>query len=247
MKLLCVEDDRDAADLLTFILGRAGFEVVAADDPATALRLVDEARPALVLLDVNLGAYSGFDVLRELRRRSGVPVIMVTGRTAEDDKVHALEAGADDYVTKPYNQRELVARIRAVLRRTPERAAVAEGERAGSPGVLESGPVRMNVRDYSVAVRGQPVSLALTEFRLLHHLMARAGAVVPREELLTQLWGADTVETRESLRVMVYRLRQKLGDPANPSRLIHTSYGRGFMFKPVPDESPRSGPSPEPL
>jgi two-component system response regulator RegX3 len=229
MTILVIEDDPDACDLLTFILGRAGFEVICADDPATALRLLDEQRPALVLLDVNLGAHSGFDVLRELRGRSGVPVIMVTGRNAEDDKVRGLELGADDYVTKPYNNRELVARIRAVLRR---QSAAPPTQPPRAPGVLVAGPLRMDVRDYSVTLNGEPVNLTMMEFRLLHYLMTRVGSVVPREELLAHLWEPQN-RSPENLRRMIFNLRQKLGDVADPSQLLHTRYGAGIMLRPT--------------
>lgn len=235
-KVLIVEDDPEAIEILTFILVRAGFQVVAALGVFAALRLAAIERPDLVLLDVNLGHWSGFDLLRSLRERSNVPVILLTGRTAEEDRVHGLELGADDYITKPYSPRELVARIRAVLRRHGREAA---GPANGlGPRRLEVGPLVLDLDRHSATLHGRRLSLTRLEFRLLSCLMHRAGTVVPMAELFAHVWGRDRVPAAETYRSTVHRLRQKLGDSAERPHLLHTVHGVGLMLRPTESSLP---------
>ncbi|MDP8923135.1 MAG: response regulator transcription factor, partial [Chloroflexota bacterium] len=206
--ILVVEDDRELVDLLNYVLRRAGFSVLPAHDVLTALRLLEQANADLALLDVNLGAGSGLDVLKELRRRSQIPAIMLTGRGAEDDKVQALELGADDYVLKPFSHRELVARVRAHLRRTGQRGEAPEpvGRR------LELGPIALDIAEHTATKDGRRLDLTVTEFRLLQFLMTNAGTVVPTRTILKQVWGYDDPGATDVVRVTVYRLRRKLED-----------------------------------
>jgi len=231
VKILLVDDDRDLLELLCFALSRAAFATHAAYDAPMALRLLDEARPDLAVLDVDLGDWDGFDLLRELRRRSQIPVILLTARDGEEDKVRGLDLGADDYVTKPFSHRELIARIRAHLRRL--------GNGALTPGPvhaqLQVGPITLDLALHRVAKNGQPLSLTLTEFRLLHYLMANAERVVPTRDVLHHVWGYDDdLGAADLVRVTVHRLRRKLEDePAKP-RLLHTVAGVGIILKPGP-------------
>jgi DNA-binding response OmpR family regulator len=236
-KVLLVDDDRDLVDLLTFVLRRAGFAALAAYDGSTARRLLDAERPDLVVLDVGIGAESGFDLLRELRRRSDVPVILLTARGAEDDKVLGLGLGADDYVTKPFSHRELVARIRASLRRAEPRERAGDDGRPSAPGsVLRVGPIALDPATHTVTRDGRPIDLTVTEFRLLHVLMARAGIVVPTRTILKQVWGYEDAAGTDVVRVTVYRLRRKL--EAGASRhLLRTVPGVGVMFQPSSEEA----------
>jgi DNA-binding response OmpR family regulator len=237
MKLLLVDDDYDLVELLTFALGRAGFDVLQAADSPTALALLRAEQPDLAVLDINLGAWNGFDLLKELRQRSGIPVIMLTGRDAEDDKVRGLELGADDYLTKPFGHRELLARIRAQLRRRG-REAPAAAPAALAETTLEVGPLVLNVAEHACTKDGRPLNLSVTEFRLLQYLMQHAGAVVDTRTLMRQVWGFDDPSGKDMVRVTVHRLRRKLeADPAHP-RLLHTVPGVGVMLKPAPAEAP---------
>jgi two-component system response regulator RegX3 len=186
--------------------------------------------PDLVLLDVMLPRLSGIDVCRQLRKRTQVPIIMVTAKGAEIDTVVGLEVGADDYVTKPYRLRELVARMRAVLRRAP-----SEGPSDGSEGVLEAGDVRLDVERHEVTIRDVPAVLPLKEFELLELLLANAGRVLTRDTLIDRVWGPDYVGDTKTLDVHIKRLRAKVeADPGNPSQII-TIRGLGYKF-----ELPRS-------
>jgi DNA-binding response OmpR family regulator len=185
MNILIVEDDRDLVDLLTFALRRAGFRVHTASDALTALRLLEQTAPDLAIVDLNLGQQSGFDVLRELRQRSEIPVIMLTGRHAEDDKVRSFELGADDYVEKPFSHRELIARIRAQMRRNGRATSVPEL----TARQLEVGPLKLEEATHKATKRGQPLDLTITEFRLLEYLMINAGTLIPTRTLLKQVWG----------------------------------------------------------
>ena len=226
MRILLVDDDRELIDLLAFALRRAGLEPISAHDAATALRVFDERRPDLVVLDVNLGASSGLEVLKELRRRAQSPVIMLTALDSEEDKVRGLEAGADDYLTKPFSHRELIARIRAQLRRSGQ-----EPQRRAPETRLEVGGVTLDLAEHSVSKAGQPVGLTVTEFRLLHCLMSSAGTVVPTNVLLKQVWGYNDPGGSDVVRVTVHRLRRKLeDDPARPT-LLHTIPGVGVLLK----------------
>lgn len=227
MRILLVDDDRELIDLLAFALKRAGLEPIAAHDATTAIRTFEERHPDLVVLDINLGASSGLDVLRELRRRAQLPVIMLTALDSEEDKVRGLELGADDYLTKPFSHRELIARIRAQLRRSGQEwpaRRVAESR-------MEVGSITLDMAEHSVTKSGRQVSLTVTEFRLLHCLMSNAGTVVPTAALLKQVWGYNDPGGSDVVRVTVHRLRRKLEqDPARPN-LLHTIPGVGVLLK----------------
>jgi two-component system, OmpR family, response regulator RegX3 len=229
--VLLVEDEHSFVEALAVGLKREGFRVQVARDGAEALDLFDTVRPDLVLLDVMLPKVSGIDVCRELRRRSQVPIIMVTAKGSEIDTVVGLEVGADDYVTKPYRLRELVARMRAVLRRrTIDGAAKA----AANGEALEVGDVRLDPERHEVEVRGTQVRLPLKEFELLEILLANAGRVLPRETLIDRVWGADYVGDTKTLDVHIKRLRTKVeDDPSAPSRIV-TIRGLGYKY-----DSPR--------
>jgi two-component system, OmpR family, response regulator VicR len=228
VRILLVDDDRELIDLLAFALKRAGLEPIAAHDAAAALRLFDERDPDLVVLDINLGASSGLDVLKELRRRGQLPVIMLTALDSEEDKVRGLEAGADDYLTKPFSHRELIARIRAQLRRSGQEW---QPQRRSAQTRLQVGTIILDLAEHSVTKAGQQVSLTVTEFRLLHCLMSTPGAVVPTSTLLKQVWGYADPGGSDVVRVTVHRLRRKLeSDPGRPS-LLHTIPGVGVLLK----------------
>jgi len=225
--VLVVEDEDSFIDALTLGLTREGFTVSVARDGAEALDMFDDVQPDLVLLDVMLPRVSGLDVCRELRARSSVPIIMVTAKGAEIDTVVGLEVGADDYVTKPYRLRELVARMRAVLRRSP-----GEDEEGESLGAIDVGDVRLDPERHEVWVRGDEIALPLKEFDLLHLLLANAGRVMPRELLIDRVWGHDYVGDTKTLDVHVKRLRAKIEeDPANPTRIV-TIRGLGYKYEP---------------
>jgi len=224
--VLVVEDEESFIDALSVGLRREGFRVQIARDGAQALDLFDAVNPDLVLLDVMLPKISGIDVCRQLRKRSQVPIIMVTAKGAEIDTVVGLEVGADDYVTKPYRLRELVARMRAVLRRAPrDRNGDASGE------VLEVGDVTLDPERHEVVIRGEPVQLPLKEFELLELLLDNAGRVLTRETLIDRVWGSDYVGDTKTLDVHIKRLRSKVeDDPSNPSRIV-TIRGLGYKFE----------------
>ncbi|MFM7534378.1 MAG: response regulator [Acidimicrobiales bacterium] len=226
ISVLLVEDEESFIDALTIGLRREGFRLHVARDGQQALDVFDIVRPDIVLLDVMLPKVSGIDVCRQLRKRSQVPIIMVTAKGAEIDTVVGLEVGADDYVTKPYRLRELVARMRAVLRRR-----TSDGARVAEVGVLEVGDVRMDVERHEVSVRGDVVPLPLKEFELLELLLANAGRVLTREVLIDRVWGTDYVGDTKTLDVHIKRLRAKVEpDPANPVR-ITTIRGLGYKYE----------------
>jgi DNA-binding response OmpR family regulator len=224
-RILLVDDDPDIIDLLKFLVGRTGMVALAARDVPSALTLFEAEHPDLALVDVGLGPWSGFDLVTELRSRSNIPIILVTARNSDDDKVRGLEAGADDYLVKPFSHRELIARIRAHLRR----GSAARGERADSE-VLRAGPLLLNVAQHSAAKEGRSLNLTATEFRLLRYLMDRASTVVPTAAILKEVWGHDDPGAREVLRVTLYRLRRKLEDDPSAPRLLHTIPGIGVML-----------------
>ena len=227
MRILLVDDDRELIDLLAFALKRAGLEPIAAHDAASALRAFEERNPDLVVLDINLGASNGLEVLKELRRRTQLPVIMLTALDSEEDKVRGLEAGADDYLTKPFSHRELIARIRAQLRRSGQEWPVRKAPETR----FEVGSIVLDMAEHSVTKSGQLVSLTVTEFRLLHCLMTNAGTVVSTNSLLKQVWGYNDPGGSDVVRVTVHRLRRKLEhDPARPN-LLHTIPGVGVLLK----------------
>jgi two-component system response regulator RegX3 len=226
--VLVVEDEDSFIDALTIGLAREGFRVQVARDGAQALDLFDAVRPDLVLLDVMLPKVSGIDVCRAIRARSKVPIIMVTAKASEIDTVVGLEVGADDYVSKPYRLRELVARMRAVLRRAP---GLAEVDDVAGSEVLEVGDVTLDPSRHEVVIRGDDVSLPLKEFELLHLLLENAGRVLSRDLLIDRIWGHDYVGDTKTLDVHVKRLRAKVeADPANPSRIV-TIRGLGYKYE----------------
>ena len=225
-RVLIVEDEESLADPLAFLLRKEGFEAAVVTDGPSALAEFDRSGADIVLLDLMLPGMSGTEVCKQLRARSGVPVIMVTARDSELDKVLGLELGADDYVTKPYSARELIARIRAVLRRGAEPDDGGAGE-----AVLESGPVRMDVERHVVSVDGRPIAMPLKEFDLLEYLMRNTGRVLTRGQLIDRVWGADYVGDTKTLDVHVKRLRSKIeANPANPVRLL-TVRGLGYKLE----------------
>ncbi len=227
--IFVVEDEASFVEALSIGLRREGFDVVVAVDGAEALDRFDEVQPDLVLLDVMLPKVTGLEVCRQLRKRTQVPIIMVTAKGAEIDTVVGLEVGADDYVTKPYRIRELVARIRAVMRRAEGTGQVA----ALPPGTIEVGDVRLDPDEHRASVSGVSVSLPLKEFELLHLLLANAGRVLPRETLIDRVWGTDYVGDTKTLDVHVKRLRSKIEpDPANPTRIV-TIRGLGYKYERV--------------
>jgi len=226
IRVLIVEDEESLADPLAYLLRKEGFEATLVADGPSALAEFDRSGADIVLLDLMLPGMSGTDVCKQLRARSSVPVIMVTARDSELDKVLGLELGADDYVTKPYSARELIARIRAVLRR-----GVEPEEPVGVDAVLEAGPVRMDVERHVVSVHGQRISLPLKEFDLLEYLMRNKGRVLTRVQLIDRIWGANYVGDTKTLDVHVKRLRSKIeADPANPVHLV-TVRGLGYKLE----------------
>jgi two-component system response regulator RegX3 len=223
-RVLVVEDEESFSDALSFMLRREGYEVEVAPNGIDALATFDRSGADLVLLDLMLPGLSGTEVCRELRNRSHVPIIMVTARDSEVDKVVGLELGADDYVTKPFSSRELVARIRAVLRRGAEPEELMLN-------VVEAGPVRMDVERHVVTVDGRSVQLPLKEFDLLELLLRNSGRVLTRGQLIDRVWGADYVGDTKTLDVHVKRLRAKIEpDPASPKYLV-TVRGLGYKFE----------------
>jgi len=225
--ILVVDDEESYREALSVALEREGFRVETAADGPEAIERFDAAHPALVLLDVMLPRMSGVDVCRELRTRSQVPIIMVTAKTAEIDAVVGLEVGADDYVTKPFRLRELVARVRAALRRAPRPGA----ERGSSEETIEVGDVRVDVARHEVLVHDQLVPLPLKEFELLELLMLNAGRVLTRDVLIDRIWGPNYFGDTKTLDVHVKRLRSKVeDDPAHPTRIV-TVRGVGYRYE----------------
>jgi len=225
-KILVVEDEASFSDALSYLLGREGFDVSVADTGDGAIAEFDRHGADLILLDLMLPGLSGTEVCRQIRQRSNVPVIMLTAKDSEVDKVVGLELGADDYVTKPYSTRELVARIRAVLRRQGEDFTDTVPD-----GVLTAGPVRMDIERHIVNVNGDQVQLPLKEFELLEFLIRNSGRVLTRSQLIDRVWGSDYFGDTKTLDVHVKRLRAKVEvDPANPL-YIQTVRGLGYKFE----------------
>ncbi len=223
-----VEDEASFVEALTIGLTREGFRIVAVSDGFEAVQRFDEVQPDIVLLDVMLPRMSGIDVCRQLRKRSQVPIIMVTAKGAEIDTVVGLEVGADDYITKPYRMREVVARMRAVLRRVSSDGVDVP---VMSPGSLSVGEVGLDPEEHRVTIAGQDVAMPLKEFELLHLLLANAGRVLPRETLIDRVWGSDYVGDTKTLDVHIKRLRGKVEpDPGNPSRIV-TIRGLGYKYQ----------------
>jgi two-component system response regulator RegX3 len=224
-KVLVVEDEESFRDALGFMLRKEGFEVLAVDNGPAALDAFSKQDQDLILLDLMLPGLNGTEVCRIIRQTSSVPIIMLTAKDSEIDKVVGLELGADDYVTKPFSSRELVARIRAVLRRGSDVAEAADGT------VLEAGPVRMDVERHAVTIDGDRISLPLKEFDLLEFLLRNAGRVLTREQLIDRVWGSNYVGDTKTLDVHVKRLRTKIEpDPSAPEHLV-TVRGLGYKFE----------------
>lgn len=225
-KILVVEDEASFSDALSYLLGREGFDVRVADTGDGAIAEFDRHGADLILLDLMLPGLSGTEVCRQIRQRSNVPVIMLTAKDSEVDKVVGLELGADDYVTKPYSTRELVARIRAVLRRQGEDFSDNVPD-----GVLTAGPVRMDVERHIVNVNNEQTQLPLKEFELLEFLIRNSGRVLTRSQLIDRVWGSDYFGDTKTLDVHIKRLRAKIeSDPANPV-FIQTVRGLGYKFE----------------
>jgi two-component system response regulator RegX3 len=224
-RLLLCEDERRITAPLVSALESEGFETHVAETAAQSLEMFGRLQPDLVLLDLMLPDGSGFDVCRQLRAGSSVPIIMLTARGDEADRVAGLELGADDYIVKPFSAREVVARIRAVLRRT-ERSK----EGSSAPGPIEIGELSLDAAAHSVTLAGQPVELTLKEFQLLELLMRNAGVVVTRERLLDEVWDVSWFGSTKTLDVHVGAVRRKLGDDPSSPRYLHTVRGVGFRF-----------------
>jgi two-component system response regulator RegX3 len=241
-KVLLAEDEESFIDALVVGLAREGFDVTVARDGNEALKLFDEVSPDLILLDLMLPKLSGIDVCRSIRSRSSVPIIMVTAKGTEIDTVVGLEVGADDYVAKPYRLRELVARMRAVLRRTPAveesrpgapatpSVPTPDGTRPGARGVLESGGIQVDPDRHLVFVRGEDVHLRRKEFELLSLLMENAGRVLTRDVLIDRIWGSDYYGDTKTLDVHIKRLRTHVEEDPSSPRLITTIRGVGYRF-----------------
>jgi len=223
-RILIVEDEVSFSDPLSYLLKKEGYDVAVAETGPDGLAEFDKNGADLVLLDLMLPGLSGVDVCRALRQRSSVPVIMLTAKDSEIDKVVGLEIGADDYVTKPYSSRELLARVKAVLRRLAEPEDLL-------PSTLEAGPVRMDVERHTVSVQGRSASLPLKEFELLEMLLRNSGRVLTRMQLIDRVWGSDYVGDTKTLDVHVKRLRAKIEpDPAKPVHIV-TVRGLGYKFE----------------
>ncbi|MDO8732408.1 MAG: response regulator transcription factor [Actinomycetota bacterium] len=223
-KVLIVEDEESFSEALSFMLKREGYEVEVAGDGHKALELFDRNGADLLLLDLMLPGISGTEVCKHIRQKSAVPIIMLTAKDGEVDKVVGLELGADDYITKPFSSRELLARIRAVLRRHGDVDDLL-------PSIIEEGPIRIDVDRHIVTVRGASVAMPLKEFDLLEFLIRNAGRVLTRTQLIDRIWGADYVGDTKTLDVHVKRLRSKIEvDPAHPTHLL-TVRGLGYKYE----------------
>lgn len=223
-RILVVEDEPSISDPLSYLLQREGYEVTVVEDGLEAVEEFDRNGADLVLLDLMLPGQPGTDVIRQIRQESQVPVIMLTAKDGEVDKVVGLELGADDYVTKPYSARELIARIRAVMRRNAESDELI-------PDTIAAGPVRMDIERHVVSVDGQEITMPLKEFDLLEMLLRNAGRVMTRGQLIDRVWGPGYVGDTKTLDVHIKRLRSKLEpDPSSP-RFLMTVRGLGYKFE----------------
>jgi two-component system response regulator RegX3 len=224
-RILVVEDEETLAEAISFLLSKEGFDVAVAASGPEAIEVFDKSGADLILLDLMLPGLSGTEVCRQIRTKSSVPIIMLTAKDSEIDKVVGLELGADDYVTKPYSSRELIARIRAVLRRGEIQ------DSGGDESTLEVGPVRMDTDRHIITVNGEQVAIPLKEFELLEFLMRNAGRVLTRVQLIDRVWGSDYVGDTKTLDVHIKRLRAKIEkDPANPEH-IQTVRGMGYKME----------------
>jgi len=227
-RILIVEDEASFSEALAFLLTKEGFETAVAEDGRQAINMFNADGADLILLDLMIPEVSGVEVCRTIRTQSQVPIIMLTAKDAEIDKVVGLELGADDYVTKPYSSRELIARIKAVLRR-----GQSEDGSNQDQDLLEVGPIRLNIGKHQVFVSGNPVALPLKEFELLEFLMRNSGRVLTRSQLIDRVWGGDYYGDTKTLDVHIQRLRAKVeSDPANPI-LIQTIRGLGYKLENV--------------
>jgi len=227
VKILVVDDDLELSSLIGYALRQAGYMVVEAGDGVAALAAFERESPALVILDVNLPRLSGLEVCRKIRAASRVPVMMLTVRSAEEDQVHALDLGADDYLTKPFSPRTLLARVRALLRRAGEE----------KPLPLAAGDFSLDLELQSVSVRGaEPVRLTRLELRLLQILLANAGHTLPAERLLAHVWGSRGSGDRQLLKQLVHRLRQKIETDAAEPRYLVTVSGVGYVLRVAGEE-----------
>jgi two-component system response regulator RegX3 len=225
-RILIVEDEASFSEALAFLLTKEGFETAIAEDGRQAINMFNADGADLILLDLMIPEVSGVEVCRTIRTQSQVPIIMLTAKDAEIDKVVGLELGADDYVTKPYSSRELIARIKAVLRR-----GQSEDGSNQDQDLLEVGPIRLNIGKHQVFVSGNPVALPLKEFELLEFLMRNSGRVLTRSQLIDRVWGGDYYGDTKTLDVHIKRLRAKVeADPANPV-LIQTIRGLGYKLE----------------
>jgi DNA-binding response OmpR family regulator len=230
MKVLLIDDDKRHSELLRTYLGRFGIEMDWAPEATAGLARLKSGAPDLLLLDVMLPGRDGFDICREVRRNSTVPIIMLTARGDVIDRVSGLELGADDYIGKPFEPRELVARIQAILRRADTRSGAQSLSFAG---------LELDTDARTVRVDGKPVELTSMEFELLNLLARSAGKKISREQILAELRGIDAVILTRSIDIAVSRLRQKLGDNTKPARFIQTVWGSGYVFigRPVPADA----------
>ena len=225
-KILIVEDESSFSEALAFLLGKEGFEVSVAEDGRAAINIFAKEGADLILLDLMIPEISGVDVCRTIRTTSQVPIIMLTAKDAEIDKVVGLELGADDYVTKPYSSRELIARIKAVLRR-----GISDAELNGDLEVISVGAIRLDTARHQASINGNPIALPLKEFELLEFLMRNSGRVLTRSQLIDRVWGGDYFGDTKTLDVHIKRLRAKIeADPANPV-LIQTIRGLGYKLE----------------
>ena len=224
-KVLVIEDEESFREALEFILTKEGFQIESAATGSDGLTAFDKYNPDIILLDLMLPGMSGTDVCKSIRAKSNVPIIMLTAKDAEVDKVVGLEVGADDYVTKPFSSPELIARIRAVLRRGSSEPRVVDED------VIEFGPIKLDVARHSVQVNGQEVTMPLKEFEVLEYLMENTGRVLTRGQLMDRIWGSNYVGDGKTLDVHIKRIRSKIEqDPANP-KLLHTVRGLGYKFE----------------
>lgn len=220
-RVLVVDDDIKTVELVKLYLSRDGYRVLTANDGPEALRLAQESHPDLIVLDLMLPGMSGLDICRTIREESDVPIIMLTARTADEDKIAGLGLGADDYVTKPFSPRELAARVRAVLRRLP-------GERG--PDEIKNGEIAVNFRKHEAYLEGKPLNLTPVEFKLLGVMVKEPGRVFSREQLIEEALGYDFEGFNRTIDVHILNLRRKLEpDPGDP-RYIKTVYGAGYKF-----------------
>lgn len=229
-RVLVVEDDLDLTQLLAFSLGRWGFEVLATVDPTKACEHVRHDQPAIAIVDLNLGPWNGFELLTDLRQWSQIPVLILTGRDGEEDKVQGFELGADDYLTKPFSHRELLARLRALLKRCGH----PNGSLDLDSGVLKVGLLTVDSSDCSVTRNGERLELTVSEFRLLKYLAINAGQVLSLQTIAKHVWGYDDTGARNIVRVAIYRLRRKLEPDSSTPQILQTVAGAGVILRATP-------------